>query len=607
MSDCKILQRNFVTVKMLRFINFSAVIVKMVTDVSLNEISTPPMPTVPLFIQSPNVMISPDNFWTINFEQELDCTMRALLAEMTSEGGSLGAVETVATDAVTSVTGASVVVVASTSGLNQLAVTSSHDAGGPSGDARIGDSLSSTTSPRPRQSRSRKRSLPSAGQKKPRAKRNKPRSWSSEREEFEGPTRGQRRRFVLRPSHGGRDVRVPREYDVAPADHAMVEKKAQGRSKWWPKHPELDVTLTSEDIELLFFNRVKYGMPSRVMVLLTIKSDREWQEFLEPYKPAPNCYDNSEDEGTFTGIMAQQYDDAKTVDLKFFGPNLEREGRTHAAACGAETERYSLHAYCVIEEAENASQWCSVEHLCQCCVEGPPAAARRRYERLHDVSTNYKKEKLQHTRRMIPRHLTTQHRINVEQVIKLRAQFPNFEKPEGLEVPKYNFKDFAPPPRHQHHVIVADNPFDGELYCKGKRKIVQPGDNPIRAWSRKQNLQLSELYCEERKIELTSGAAEDAAIHAWLDERRKRGDAKHDSKLADSEMNDSLEPDWASESDDPDWVPANEPTVADSLPSIDNQVDTSAAQPAVNQREPTSEVSPSKPGPKKGATHKKRP
>ena len=87
----KFIQRNLVKIDMSKIMNFLNVIVKMVTDVSLSELRTPPTPTVPLFYHSPSVMNTPENFWTIDFEQEFDCDMRALFAEMSSELGSASA------------------------------------------------------------------------------------------------------------------------------------------------------------------------------------------------------------------------------------------------------------------------------------------------------------------------------------------------------------------------------------------------------------------------------------------------------------------------------------------------------------------------------------
>ena len=167
----------------------------MVTDVSLNEIRTPPTPTVPLFYHSPSVMNTPENFWTIDFEQELDCNMRALLAEMSSELGSVSAVGDAAGSETASASQevkaeSSAVVASLVSSVSPPADSSiAPPPAAPGTSAQPTEGLSAgVDAAGARRPRERKRRTASAA-RKPRAKRKKTRDWSSDSNAHDGPTR----------------------------------------------------------------------------------------------------------------------------------------------------------------------------------------------------------------------------------------------------------------------------------------------------------------------------------------------------------------------------------------------------------------------------------
>ena len=521
---------------------------KMVTDVSDDELRTPQLSMVD---RSPSVVssvVSPLMGWTLNFENEIGTDLLTLLADMEGETATAVAPPSMSPSAASAGVTAEVQ---------------------PSTTARVVDAplLAAVDYPSSEDSdddtppkRKRKPELKSNAKERIRAGylQNRRRSWDSDIEDnTQVVTKYQvaRRKVQLRDEEGNLETHAL-EFQVDPPVPRVIRKCSTGH-EYWIRDPKYDtVVLTQADIELLFFFRAKHDMPTRVLVLLTIKSQAEWKEFMKEYTNVPNCEWDTEKPQWHTGRLQHAYDETHVVDPKYAGPNIEWNGLTICIACGNVTERYSIHVFCVLHIADNGQHWCTFDGVCQLCIMETPKVLRARYRRFHAAFLNIHFARQHYRKKVCPRKIRNQHHANVEQVIKLKKQYPNWVKPAGFEVPRYTFKDFKPPPRMNHRVVVADAPVKGELLSLGRRLLPQGDSRPVRVFSYRQLDQIARTYCDPPKIQLTTGAEEEVAVRAFLlkqkeEEIRRRKErrlkAKPNKKVARAATERSTE---AEEADD---------------------------------------------------------
>ena len=475
-------------------------VVNMVTDVS-DELSTPVLTVASLFARSPslvNEVISPPPLWSLDFTSELDDDMRALISEM--EAGD-------STNSAQAPTSAAVV----TGDIHQPSTSA----------ARQGEPLSSPTpsdatsfdSPTKKKAKSKARSL------KVRKQQGEPGPWSTDPEDHErlryiGLNTPRAHKWML--DANGQQIALPLEYHIPAPTLALKQHSARGYIPYVPINEKLNRNLTKEEIELLFFNRATFGMPTRVLMLLTIATREQWEKLVGHYRTGPLFKINPKDSTQITGICRQVYNERNVIDPAYLGPNLERNGRTIAIACGDVTERFSQHCFCGGCTVEKGQHWCSMDGLCQVCKESGEMVVRERYKRLNDAFEDVKAERHIAGRRIGGRGLVNQHMINVEQVDILKKLKPDWQKPSGLEVPNYNLDDFKPTPLGYQRVAVASAPLFGEYHEPGHRLMKQPNGNESQVWSRRQMEDMAFKFCHEKEFTLTSGQEEDKKVHEWL-------------------------------------------------------------------------------------------
>ena len=514
----------------------------MVTDVSGDELSTPVFSS--RFSRSPSVVstiVSPPQMWEMDFERELSDDMRALLADMNPEGDtnqqavntvrapSAGAGETSSQMSANNMqpensgTGAGDATNAATTTSSQPVIVSITPIAGTSSGLPV------VTTPK-------RRSCSLANRKE----RNRRGSWSTDPDEMQQiamVAQNCQRPYNWSFNELGQQIPVPSEFLFDVPVPRLIVKNRSGYSTWAEKATEWERDLTPEEIELLFFNRIRHGMPVRTMLMLTIATADDWNRLLKPYRRVSPAITNPKHSNWTSGYCRQEYQERNVIDPAYCGPNLEKEGRTIAIACGDEAERYSTHVFCAGCTVEDGAHWCAMDGLCQMCVESDPKTVRARYKRLNDAH----KEKCAGkaiTRRDHTRTQLTQHMINVEQVDLLKEKFPNWEKPEGLEVPEYDYDDFKPKPMMEHRIAVAVAPLPREHHEAGHRLMRQSDNRYSVTWTRRQMEQMADKFCKEEEILLTSGSSEQAKITAWLrkrfSEKRKQGQATESPSMKSS-------------------------------------------------------------------------
>ena len=533
----------------------------MVTDVSDDELRTPPLDKLSTFTRSPSVvssLISPLRVWMLDFENEVGLEMNALLAEMEASVAQAsaardndaaatsaasvatsaapivvpaGSVETTVSQAtdtslVTQVTsvasGSSSAPIASTSsGVRSSAiyrphrhVTSSDSDGNP--DA--GDEGTDSSDDGSVRQRKRKPDLKSTKKARRVARQERRGSWDTDLEDnSQVVTRAQlhRRRVTIIDNQNQMHV-FSREFIEKPLPFRFVPRSGRGYQEWVHDEGYEGTVLTTEDMELLFFNRAKPDMPSRVLVLLTIRSADEWRDFMRNFDMLPNHTRKRPGSHKISGRLPQAYDEGHVVNPKYGGPNIERNGKTYCIACGNETERFSLHVFCCLHVAQNGQHWCTWDGLCQLCRLEKPATLRARYRRFQEVHTDLAFQKQQYRKKCLPRPILNQHHANVEQVRKLREELPGWKCPTKLPLPKYTFDDFKPHEKYTQRIVVADAKVDHEKLSLGRRLIPQGDGTPIRVFSYNQLAGLATTHCRPLQTTLTTGEPEERAIRAWL-------------------------------------------------------------------------------------------
>ena len=394
-------------------------VIKMVTDVS-EELSTPVLTVASLFSRSPslgNEVISPPPIWAFNFITELDDDMRALISEMEAGDSSVGA------QAPTSA--------ALKSDETSRASTSTARQGEPLSSPDPSDVTSNDTPTKKRKAKSKARSL------KVRKQQGEAGMWSTDPEDYErleyiSLRTPRAHKWML--DENGRQIALPLEYHIPAPTLSVTHRSSRGYTPWVPIEPKLNRDLTKEEIELLFFNRAKFGMPTRVLMLLTIATHEQWKYLVGHYRTGPLTIVNPDNANQIAGICRQEYNERNVIDPSYLGPNLERNGRTIAIACGDETERHSQHCFCAGCTVEKGQHWCSMDGLCQRCQDSGEMVIRERYKRLNDAFQDVEAGRHIAGRRIGGRGLINQHMINVEQVDILKKSKPGWQKPSGTSM-----------------------------------------------------------------------------------------------------------------------------------------------------------------------------
>ena len=492
---CKMIKRN--SEKYFEVVVWCYTYSKMTTDVSPTELSTPVLTHTSILIPSPSIVdsvASPLKEWMLPSEIESDDELYTLLAGLESGDGSMSA--------------------------EPVASTSAAPVGA-AGDASTTSAVASPIKSPPRRRRQPERRSATKGSLPRSAKKRQPSGWDTD-EDYEATlqvvTRGRQRRFMQRRLPSGEVIAVGEEFMLIPPAPKLMFPTGRGRRSEREK-PNFDVELSQQEIELLFFHHARLEMPSRTLMLLTIRSKEQWEQLIEPYRVKIRSVDNDDDATKFSGILPQEFHESNAIDPEFAGPNFERDGKTYCSSCGSETERYSVHVYCANDTAKYGGHWCTFDGLCQMCILSPPAAVRARFKRLHRIWRDQAFTKQHYRKHGLRKKLTNQHQINVEQVRLLQARMPdwrNWKKPPNIEMPVYDFKDFAPPKKLERRVVVADQNFHGEELRFGHRLLPQHGRPPVRVWSWRQLDDLVFEKCLDEPVPLTSGGEAEGKVRQWL-------------------------------------------------------------------------------------------